>query len=82
MYSLVASDLIRIVVQPNELAINVKLIDAHIASGRGWMGDADTAAGLRLLHVHTLSFATCSTNTAAGRGSRHGHARWRAGRKL
>lgn len=52
--------------QPDELAIHVKLINANVASGGGRVGDADTAAGFRLLHIHTLPLATCSTNAAAG----------------
>lgn len=76
------SNLIGVVVQPNELAIHIEFIDANVASGRGRVGDADTAAGLRLLHIHTLSFATCRANTAAGRGSRHGHTRRGAGGQL
>lgn len=52
------------IVQTDELAVHVQLVEADVAGGRGRVGDADRAAGLRLLHVHALPLAPCGAHAA------------------
>lgn len=67
------TDLVRGVMQPDELAVHVELVDADAAGGGSRVSDADAAAGFRFFDVHTLSLATCGANAATGRGPGHGH---------
>lgn len=62
-------NLLRSVLQADELPIHIYLLDGHVPCGRGRVGNGHTAAGFRLLHVDPLPLAAGRADTAAGRGS-------------
>ncbi len=76
------TNLLRAVVQAEELPVHVQLVDADVSSGRGGVSDVDTAAGLGLLHIHTLPLPLRGADAAAGGGPGHRYTSRGAGRQL
>lgn len=75
-------NLLRGVLQADELPIHVYLLDGHVPRGRGRVGNGHAAAGFRLLHIDPLPLAAGRADAAAGWGARDGHPGGGAGGQL
>lgn len=76
------SNLFRGVLQADEFSINVYLLNRDTSSGKSWVGNANTTAGFRLLHINPLPLPFSCTHSTARRSPWNCHSgRW-AWRKL
>lgn len=70
------------VLQADKFPINIYLFDAHVPSGWGRVGDANTTARLWLFHIDSLPLSSSCAHAPTWGCSGHCHTRRRAWREF